>query len=286
MAMEKKWYVKNTANKVFGPIDLETLKGWVKDGRIEPLAGISSDLKNWMLAPLKPELEMNWIVENEPGQFYGPTHRTVLDDLKKAGSLSREARFFQDDRGASAERIRTLESALSAKDAELAQREMVLAESQKLSGKKDLQLASAQKTIIQRDERIAADVAALAQRDGQIAELTKAVAQKEGDRARAEQMLAERDAEVQQLQAEIEEFKQQVAELKEEMEKRQAPHAREWSTEVVEPEIVADEMPPPVARQAFDPVNTSTLAHLERRAQQELIRIGPIRVKKIFKIKK
>ena len=116
MAMEKKWYVKNTANKVFGPIDLETLKGWVKDGRIEPLAGISSDLKNWMLAPLKPELEMNWIVENEPGQFYGPTHRTVLDDLKKAGSLSREARFFQDDRGASAELIRTLESALSAKD--------------------------------------------------------------------------------------------------------------------------------------------------------------------------
>ena len=284
--MEKKWYVKNTANKVFGPIDLETLKGWVKDGRIEPLAGISSDLKNWMLAPLKPELEMNWIVENEPGQFYGPTHRTVLDDLKKAGSLSREARFFQDDRGASAERIRTLESALSAKDAELAQREMVLAESQKLSGKKDLQLASAQKTIIQRDERIAADVAALAQRDGQIAELTKAVAQKEGDRARAEQMLAERDVEVQQLQAEIEEFKQQVAELKEEMEKRQAPHAREWSTEVVEPEIVADEMPPPVARQAFDPVNTSTLADLERRAPPELIRMGPFRVKKIFKIKK
>ena len=284
--MEKKWYVKNTADKVFGPIDLDTLKGWVKDGRIEPLAGISSDLKNWMLAPLKPELEMNWIVENEPGQFYGPTHRTVLDDLKKAGSLSREARFFQDDRGASAERIRSLESALSAKDAELAQREMIFVEAQKLSGKKDLQLASAQKTIAQRDERIAADVAALAQRDGQIAELTKAVAQNEGDRARAEQALAERDAEVQQLQAEIEEFKQQVAELKEEMEKRQTPHAREWSTEVIEPEIVADEMPPPVARQAFDSVNTAALADLERRAQQELVRMGPFRVKKFFKIKK
>ena len=282
----EKWYVKNTADKVFGPIDLETLKGWVKDGRIEPLAGISSDLKNWMLAPMKPELEMNWVVENEPGQFYGPTHRTVLDDLKKAGSLSREARFFLDDRGAGAERLRALEAALSAKDAELAQREMIFVEAQKLSGKKDLQLAAAQKTIAQRDERIAADVATLAQRDGQIAELTKTVAQKEADRARTEQELAARDAKVQQLQAEIEQFKQQIADLKEEMEKRQTPHAREWSTDVIEPEIVADEMPPPVARQAFDFGNTAALADLERRAQQELARMGPLHVKKFFKLKK
>ena len=282
----EKWYVKNTAGKVFGPIDLETLKGWVKDGRIEPLAGISPDLKNWMLAPLKAELEMNWVVENEPGQFYGPTHRTVLDDLKKAGSLSREARFFQDDRGAGAERQRALESALTAKEDEIAQREKVFVEAQKLSGKKDLLLAAAQKTIAQRDERIAADVAALAQRDGQIAELTKAVAQKEGDRARAEQELAARDAEVRQLQAEIEQFKEQVAELQKEMERRQTPHAREWSTEVVEPEIVTDEMPPPVARQAFDFNGTSALADLERRAQQELARMGPLRVRKFFKIKK
>lgn len=282
----QKWYVRNTAGKVFGPIDLETLKGWVKDGRIEPLAGISSDLKNWMLAPLKPELEMNWVVENEPGQFYGPTHRTVLDDLKKAGSLSREARFYQDDRGAGTERLRALEGALAAKDAELAQREKAFAEERKNAGKKDLLLAAAQKTIAQRDACIAADVATLAQRDGQIAELTKAVAQKEGDRARAEQELAARDAEVRRLQAEIEQFKTQIAELKREMERRQTPHAREWSTDVIEPEIVTDEMPPPVARQAFDFGGASTLADLERRAQQELVRMGPLRVKKFFKIKK
>ena len=168
----QKWYVRNTTGKVFGPIDLETLKGWVKDGRVEPLAGISSDLKNWMLAPMKPELEMNWVVENEPGQFYGPTHRTVLDDLKKAGALSHEARFFQDDRGAGAERLRALESALAAKDAELVNKETVFVEAQKLSGKKDLQLAAAQKSIAQRDERIAEAVATLAQRDGQVAEAT------------------------------------------------------------------------------------------------------------------
>ena len=287
----RNWYVRNTAGKVFGPIDLETLKGWVKDGRIEPLAGISTDLKNWMLAPMNPDLEMNWVVENEPGQFYGPTHRTVLDDLKKSGSLSREARFFQDDRGAGAERLRTLEGALSAKDAELAQRELVFAEAQKLSGKKDLQLAAAQKTIAQRDERIAADVAALAQRDGQIAELTKAVAQKDCERARAEQALAAREAEVQELRSELARMEMQVAALKDEIGKQKAPPAREWSTDVVVPEVVADEMPPPVARQAFGfggaapSVDVATLADLERRAQQELARMGPMRAKKFFKIK-
>ena len=280
------WYVKNTAGKVFGPIDLETLKGWVKDGRIEPLAGISSDLKNWMLAPLKPELEMNWVVENEPGQFYGPTHRNVLDDLKKAGSLSREARFFLDDRGVGAERMKALEGALAAKDAELARREKVLAEAQKLSGKKDLQLAAAQKTIAQRDDRIAADMAALAQRDGQIAELTKTVAQKEGERARAEKALADRDAEVQRLRTELAQFEGQVAELKEEMQRRQTPHAREWSSEVVEPEIVVDEMPPPVARQAFGGgASPSALAALEAQARQELARMGAAGKKFFFRKK-
>ena len=122
--------------------------------------------------------------------------------------------------------------------------------------------------------------------DGQIAELTKTVAQKEADRARTEQELAARNAEIQQLQGEIEQFKQQIADLKEEMEKRQTPHAREWSTDVIEPEIVADEMPPPVARQAFDARNASVLADLERRAQQELARMGPLQAKKFFKIKK
>ena len=80
----EKWYVKSTQGKVFGPILLDELKKWVAEGRVEPLAGISQDLKNWMLAPLNPDLEMDWVVENNPGQFYGPTHRAVVDDLRHA----------------------------------------------------------------------------------------------------------------------------------------------------------------------------------------------------------
>ncbi len=289
----EKWYVRNTAGKVFGPIDLETLKGWVKDGRVEPLAGVSSDLKNWILAPLKPELEMNWVVENQPGQFYGPTHSAVLKDLVKAGSLSPNARFFQDDRGSTMERVRSLESALAAKDAEVVRGETVLAEAQKLSAKKDLQLAAAQKAIAQRYERISEAVATLAQRDSQIAELAKAVSMKEGERAQARAELAKREADIQSLADELRQRDAEIADLKEQIAKSQEPHAREWSTEVIVPEVVTNELPPPVARQAFGSASGSTaagnaamLADLERRAQQELARMGAVRATKFFKVKK
>ena len=288
----EKWYVKSTAGKVFGPIDLETLKGWVKDGRIEPLAGISSDLKNWMLAPMKPELEMNWVVENEPGQFYGPTHRTVLDDLKKAGSLSREARFFLDDRGAGAERMRALEGALAAKDAELSGREKVLAEAQKLSGKKDLQLAAGQKALRERDDRLSEAKSQLMLKDTQIAELTKTVQQRDGQLQKAAAEIARRDAERQAQDMEIARRDAEIATLREQLAKRDEVHEREWKTEVVVPEVVANELPPPVARQAFTAspfaggASPAALAELERRAQQELARMGAEGAKKFFGMKK
>ena len=49
-----KWYVKNADGKVFGPVDDEKLLAWVKDGRVEPFAGVSNDLKTWKLASLVP----------------------------------------------------------------------------------------------------------------------------------------------------------------------------------------------------------------------------------------
>lgn len=291
-----KWYVRNTTGKVFGPINLETLKAWVKDGRVEPLAGISADLQNWMLAPLKPELEMNWVVENNPGLFYGPTHRAVLEDLVKTGSLSREARFFQDDRGAADARIRALENAVAAKEAEISRREVALAEAQRQVAKRELALAAAQKAVAQRDDRVADLVATLAQRDGQIDALGKALKQKEGELVRAADDLARKTAETAATRQEVMQRDEEIAELKKQLAARDAVHERAWTTEVVEPEVVVDEMPPPVARQAFGfgtsgaapsgrPVTASSLADLERRAQEELARMGAGVAKKFFKFR-
>ena len=288
----KLWYVRNPAGKVFGPIDFESLKTWVKDGRVEPLAGVSSDLKHWVLAPLKPELEMNWVVENNPGQFYGPTHRAVVDDLVKMGSLSPAARFYQDDRGAALERIRALEAAVAAKDAEMVQKDTSLAEAQKLSAKKDLQLAAAQKSVHERDERIAESKAQIMLKDSQIADLTKNVQLRDGQLQQSADELARRDDERQQLLDEIASRDAEIASLREQLAKRDEVHEREWSTEVLVPEVVANEMPPPVARQAFSapPFASGTpaaaLADLEHRAQQELARMGATGVKKFFRFKK
>ena len=74
-----KWYVKNSDGKVFGPADDEKILAWVRDGRVDPFAGVSNDLKQWKLASLVPVFEMDWIVEDAPGRFYGPTHRAVID---------------------------------------------------------------------------------------------------------------------------------------------------------------------------------------------------------------
>ena len=98
------WYVKGTDGKVFGPADDERIVAWVKDGRVDPFAGISNDLNQWKLASLEPMLEMDWIVENEPGRFYGPTHRAVVDDLIKNGSLSPTCRIYRDFHDGAAEK--------------------------------------------------------------------------------------------------------------------------------------------------------------------------------------
>lgn len=98
------WYVKGADGKVFGPADDAKIVAWVKDGRIDPFAGISNDLKQWKLASLEPMLEMDWIVENEPGRFYGPTHRAVVDDLLKSGSLSPLCRIYRDYHGGAVEK--------------------------------------------------------------------------------------------------------------------------------------------------------------------------------------
>lgn len=288
----EKWYIRNTEGKVFGPIDLETLKSWVKDGRVEPLAGVSNDLQNWILAPLRPELEMNWVVENHPGQFYGPTHRTVVEDLVKTGTLSRDARFYADDRGAAEERIRALETALAAKDAEVSRRDVALAEAQRQRSKIELALAAAQKAVTQRDDRVAELVASVAQRDGQLDMLTKSLKMREGELIRAGEDLARKDAEFEQLRQELANRDAEIEDLKAQMAARDEVHERAWKTEVVEPEIIADEMPPPVARQAFGFGMSSpqgrpaSLADLERRAQEELARMGAANAQKFFKFKR
>jgi hypothetical protein len=235
------WYVKGEGGKVFGPADDEKMLSWVKEGRVDPFAGVSTDLKQWKLASLVPMFEMDWIVENEPGSFYGPTHRNVIDDLIGAGSLSPACRIYQNYHDGAAEK--------EAADARAAA-EKAMAEVQ--------------------------------------TEAERAMAEVQAD---AERALASKEQEIAALKSELEQAKSMAAEsaarvheLEDKFASLSAVKKREWSMEVVEPEILTGE-PPPSVREVFRPGNANALADLERQAQAELARMGASKAKKFFGIK-
>ena len=235
------WYVKGSDGKVFGPADDMKIVAWVKDGRVDPFAGVSNDLKQWKLASLVPMFEMDWIVENEPGRFYGPTHRDVVEDLARTGSLSSSCRIYRDYHGGAVEK----------------------------------EAASARAAA----ERAMAEVQADAEKA--MAEL----------KAEAERALLAKDSEIETLRDELAQMKSsmehsegRMRELEDRLASLAAAKKREWRTEIVEPEIVAEE-PPPSVREMFRAGKAQTLADLERQAQAELARMGASGAKKFFGLK-
>lgn len=174
-----KWYVKNADGKVFGPVDDAGLVAWVRDGRVEPFAGISSDLKTWKLASLEPSLEMDWIVENEPGRFYGPTHRNVVDDLMKAGVLTPTCRLYRDDHGGAVEK----EAEAARSEAEKAMAEVqaeaekamaeLKVEAERSLAQKEAELAAAQKEFEALRERAERSEARVAELEAKLTKITE-----------------------------------------------------------------------------------------------------------------
>lgn len=76
------WWVRNDLSSQYGPVDLQTLRQWAREGRIAPSGEISSDGVNWSAAVSNPSLEMEWLALFPDGHFYGPVHLDVLNELK------------------------------------------------------------------------------------------------------------------------------------------------------------------------------------------------------------
>lgn len=317
--MEKKWYLRTAEGKVFGPIEFETLKGWARDGRVEPFAGISTDLKNWVLASLKPELELEWVIENEPGRFYGPTHRSVIDDLVRQGALGEGRRLYRDDH----------DGALLGELKERAQSLSLSLEQQRAQSQAD------QKTIAALEARVkgleeenaglkAAAIAAKKSYEGVRSDLESARSDLEESKAQLAASRKETEFHKKQLdtsRAECERQRTVIASLKavadnassakdsreqeiaslrrtaarelaardSEIESLRAEVAklttspkRHWETMIFEPEVVSADPPPPSAKTLFHQHANSGLAALERQAQSELARMGADDLRKIF----
>ena len=74
----EQWYVRSADGNVYGPATRAALVDWAREGRIEPSGFVSRDRKEWLPAQLMDELEMRWVVEAEPGKFFGPFNRAVV----------------------------------------------------------------------------------------------------------------------------------------------------------------------------------------------------------------
>lgn len=92
---EKIWYVRSPDGNVYGPADRDTLVVWAGEGRVDPAGFVSHDRKSWLPAQLMPELEMKWVVEAEPGKFYGPFNRRMIIRLAEAGSIPQGANIYR-----------------------------------------------------------------------------------------------------------------------------------------------------------------------------------------------
>lgn len=117
------WYVKSPDGAVFGPADIEKLKGWADESRLSPEHLVSSDGgKTWSPVSRLPELEMGYLVEVAPGDIFGPFTRKVVDSLAENGQLSADARMFvpAEELSSALEESRLLREELAAVKASLA----------------------------------------------------------------------------------------------------------------------------------------------------------------------
>ena len=83
------WYLmKNEDGSIFGPITFDQLRQWSLDAQVSPLDKVSSDEKTWVKAPMVPELEMDYLIEVSPDQFYGPTTLGAVREFLQIGEIN------------------------------------------------------------------------------------------------------------------------------------------------------------------------------------------------------
>ena len=156
MADSGAWYLKMNDGTVYGPADLSRLQTWAREGRVAPSSQISSDRKSWTTASRMPELGMEWVVEVEQGQYYGPFHPDVVRDLIAQKRIPASARRFRLDTGrAQEDRSKELNAALEQAKASLAEREASLAQAKTLAAERDAALAKAKTLAAERDAALA-----------------------------------------------------------------------------------------------------------------------------------
>ena len=82
------WYLQKYEDEtLFGPMPFDQLKQWAFDAQVSPLDKISHDGTTWVKAPMVPDLEMDYLVEVSPDQYYGPTTFGAIREFLQIGEI-------------------------------------------------------------------------------------------------------------------------------------------------------------------------------------------------------
>ena len=88
MDASQSWYLQKFEDEtLFGPMPFDQLKQWAFDAQISPLDKISHDGNTWVKAPMVPDLEMDYLVEVSPDQYYGPTTFGAIREFLQMGEI-------------------------------------------------------------------------------------------------------------------------------------------------------------------------------------------------------
>ena len=262
------YYVRGADEKVFGPVAMKTLVEWAGDSRIDPTSAVSTDQKTWLAAPLIPELEMTWLVETEPGTFYGPFNRRVVDSLLESGTIARDARLYVLDTGKASDELARLQAELLSKTKALADLEE-RASKQAATTKKTMDFMEAKLADLT-SEIGAMGKAAEADKSAAKEEIFKARERAEKAEVRAAQAEADRDAIGKRLSVAETELSDLRAQL-DAVTKFSSVNTRAAASDVLQPEVVISDAPPPRSAPHFPGVGSAAgLAALEAAAKREL----------------
>ena len=88
----QKWFLmKRLDGSIFGPVEFQQLYQWAQEAQISAFDMVSTDEVQWSKAPMIPELEMDFIVEVGPDQYYGPTTLGALAEFMRAGEFTEDS---------------------------------------------------------------------------------------------------------------------------------------------------------------------------------------------------
>lgn len=88
MDASQTWFLQKYEDEtLFGPMPFDQLKQWAFDAQISPLDKVSHDGNTWVKAPMVPDLEMDYLVEVSPDQYYGPTTFGAIREFLQMGEI-------------------------------------------------------------------------------------------------------------------------------------------------------------------------------------------------------